>query len=86
LYSWFYFIIKRLRGFLDIELFIFNDVSFECDFLFKKENELIAIQVCYELHNLNREREFKVSKRVLLTYNQEEEVEGVDVVPFWKYF
>lgn len=78
------------------ELFIFNDASFECDFLLKKEKELIAIQVCYELHNGNREREFKglsdvakkfkISKSVLLTYNQEEEVEGVEVVPFWKYF
>ncbi len=78
------------------ELFIFNDAYFECDFLVKKESELIAIQVCYELHNGNREREFKglkdvakkfaISKRVILTYNQEEEVEGVEVVPFWKYF
>ena len=69
---------------------------FECDFLLKKENELIAIQVCYALHNENRERKFKglsnvakkykVSKSVLLTYHQEEELEGVDVVPFWKYF
>jgi predicted AAA+ superfamily ATPase len=68
--------------------------SFECDFLVKKENELIAIQVCYELHNGNREREFKglndvtkkfkVSQRVLLTYNQEEEFDGVEVIPFWK--
>ena len=78
------------------ELFIFNDASFECDFLVKKESELIAIQVCYELHDGNREREFKglknvakkfaISKSVLLTYNQEEELEGVEVVPFWKYF
>ena len=78
------------------ELFIFNDAFFECDFLVKKESELIAIQVCYELHNGNREREFKglkdvakkfaISKSVLLTYNQEEELEGVEVVPFWKYF
>ena len=78
------------------ELFIFNDASFECDFLVKKESELIAIQVCYELHDGNREREFKglkdvakkfaISKSVLLTYNQEEELEWVEVVPFWKYF
>lgn len=78
------------------ELFIFNDSSFECDFLIKKESELIAIQVCYELHEGNREREFKgltdvskkfkISKKVLVTYNQEESVEGVEVLPFWKYF
>lgn len=80
----------------DYEIFIFNDSSFECDFLVKKENELFAIQVCYELHSGNKEREikglvevskkFKVSKQILLTYNQEELIEGIEVVPFWKYF
>jgi len=29
---------------------------------------------------------FKTPKYVLLIYNQDEEVEGVEVVPFWKYF
>ncbi len=78
------------------EIFVFNDGSFECDFLVKKESELIAIQVCYELHRGNQEREikgllevakkFKVSKQVLLTYNQDELIDGVKVVSFWKYF
>jgi len=78
------------------EIFVFNDGSFECDFLVKKGNELIAIQVCYELHSGNQEREikglveigkkFKVTKQVLLTYNQDESVDGMDVVSFWKYF
>jgi len=31
-------------------------------------------------------KKFKVSKQVLLTYNQEEEITGVEVIPFWKYF
>jgi predicted AAA+ superfamily ATPase len=78
------------------EIFVFNDGSFECDFLVKRSNELIAIQVCYELHSGNQEREikglreiekrFRVHQKVLLTYNQEEHVEGVEIVPFWKYF
>ncbi|CAA6803612.1 MAG: ATPase component BioM of energizing module of biotin ECF transporter [uncultured Sulfurovum sp.] len=78
------------------EIFIFNDGSFECDFLVKKENELMAVQVCYELHSGNQERElkglreiekkFKVAKKLLLTYNQEEKVESIEVLPFWKYF
>jgi hypothetical protein len=78
------------------EIFVFNDGSFECDFLVKKESELIAIQVCYELHSGNQEREikglvevakkFKVSNQVLLTYNHEDLVESIEVVPFWKYF
>ncbi len=78
------------------ELFIFNDGSFECGFLLKDENEFTAIQVCYELHSGNRERElkglmeiekkFKVSKKILLTYNQEEKLDGIEILPFWKYF
>jgi predicted AAA+ superfamily ATPase len=78
------------------EIFVFNNGSFECDFLVKRSNELIAIQVCYELHSGNQEREikglreiekrFRVHQKVLLTYNQEERVEGVEIVPFWKYF
>ena len=78
------------------EIFIFNDGSFECDFLVKKEEELFAVQVCYELHSGNRERElkglqsvakkFRLSKQILITYNQEESIEEIAVVPFWKYF
>ena len=78
------------------EIFVFNDGSFECDFLVKKEGELLAIQVCYELHSGNQEREvkglvevskkFKVTKQILLTYNQEEFIEKIEIVPFWKYF
>ncbi len=80
----------------DYEIFIFNNGSFECDFLVKKENKLIAIQVCYELHSGNQEREikglvevakkFKVSKQILLTYNQDEIIDGVEVVSFGRYF
>jgi len=80
----------------DYELFVFNNNSFECDFLVKQKNELLAIQVCYELHNGNQEREvkglietskkFKVSKQILLTYNQEELIGKIEVIPFWKYF
>ena len=80
----------------DYEIFIFNDGSFECDFLVKKESELVAIQVCYELHSGNQEREikglvevakkFKVSKQILLTYNQDEVIDGVEVVSFGRYF
>ncbi len=78
------------------EIFIFNDGSFECDFLVKQEHKLIAIQVCYELHNGNQERElkglieiskkFNINKQILLTYNQENVIKGIEVVPFWKYF
>ena len=73
----------------------FHNKDFECDFIVKKENKLIAIQVCYELTLENRQRElngllklkFHLDQKVLLTYNQSENnVEGIEIIPFWDYF
>ncbi len=74
----------------------FND-SFECDFIVKDDdNTLAAIQVCYELTPQNRDREIKGLKEVqkrfnidtltLITSNQSEKIENIDIVPAWKYF
>ena len=51
----------------------------EFEYIFNKEHELAHKQELVA-------KKFKVSKQVLLTYNQEELVEGIEVVPFWKYF
>ena len=76
------------------EVYFYNK-NFECDFIAKKENQTIAIQVCYELNERNRKREFNglkklpfdVDEKVLLTYNQAEDSdEGIRVVRFWEYF
>ena len=76
------------------EIYFYNK-DFECDFIVKKEDKLIAIQVCYALTPENRQRElngllklkFHLDHKVLLTYNQsEEEVDGVKTLPFWDYF
>jgi len=76
------------------EIYFYNK-DFECDFICKKENNLIAVQVCYELTRQNREREFnglkrlkiEVNKKILLTYNQNEEInEGIEVLAFWDWF
>jgi predicted AAA+ superfamily ATPase len=73
----------------------FYHKDFECDFIVKKEDKLIAIQVCYELTLENREREmnglvklkFNLDERILLTYNQNEELrEDVKIIAFWDYF
>ena len=77
----------------EYEVYFYNK-NFECDFIVKKENKTIAIQVCYELTNENRKREFnglkklpfEVDEKIVLTYNQSEESEGVRVVSFWEYF
>ena len=73
----------------------FHNKDFECDFIVKKEEKLIAIQVCYALTIENRERErdglrklkLKLDEKILLTYNQNEELsEDIETVAFWDYF
>ena len=72
----------------------------ECDFVIRngaKINE--AIQVCYEFNNNNRERElggllgvlkrFNLKKGLILTYNQEDELnienKRIFIKPVWKW-
>jgi len=79
----------------------FDEITFannngECDFVVKKGLEYQAIQVCYELTPENNKREFggfatiesdvKVSKKTIITYNQEMQDDNVTVIPAWKYF
>ncbi len=73
----------------------FHNKDFECDFIIKKEEKLLAIQVCYELTRENRERErsgllklkLNLEEKILLTYNQNEtESEGIKTIAFWDYF
>ena len=78
----------------EYEVYFYNK-NFECDFIAKKENKTIAIQVCYELTNENIKREFnglkklpfEVDEKIVLTYNQsEEKSDEILVVSFWEYF
>jgi predicted AAA+ superfamily ATPase len=74
----------------------FYNKNFECDFIAQKENQLVAIQVCYELDEHNEKREynglkklpFEVDKKILLTYNQSKpkDADKIEVVSFWDYF
>ena len=79
----------------------FDEISFankngECDFVVKRGLEYQAIQVCYTLTSENNKREFggfatigkdvEISKKIIITYNQEIQDENVRVVPAWKYF
>jgi predicted AAA+ superfamily ATPase len=79
----------------------FDEITFannngECDFIAKKGLEYTAIQVCYALSPENSRREFggfatvendvTVSKKVIITYNQEMQDNNVAVIPAWKYF
>lgn len=77
------------------ELYFYNG-DYECDFIIKTDTGLEALQVCYELDDQNRKREigafeklekvFSLSKKTIITYNQEEQINDIAVVPFWKYF
>ena len=58
----------------------FSDGNSECDFIYKLDEEYFAIQVCYELHRDNQEREtqgllsamqfFKLKEGIILTIDQ----------------
>jgi uncharacterized protein len=78
------------------EIYFYNK-GFECDFIIKNaDHSLTAIQVCHELMDQNEKREvgglkkidgqYIVVSKTIITYNQETTVDGIDVVPFWKFF
>jgi uncharacterized protein len=78
------------------EVYFYNK-AFECDFIIKNpDHSLAAIQVCHELTNQNEKREtgglkkidgqYPTVSKTIITYNQETTVDGIDVVPFWKFF
>ena len=82
------------------EIYYFREKK-ECDFLIKEKNMIVnAIQACYELNEDNKKREidglieamvrFDLSEGLILTYNQEDEVEilgkTIKIKPAWRWF
>lgn len=67
----------------------------ECDFVIKKGLNYQAIQVCYEITPINQTREIggfsniekmvKLSKKTIITYNQSNKINDIDIIPFWKW-
>lgn len=81
------------------DIFYFREKN-ECDFLVKEKNKITsAIQVCYELHEDNRQREFggiiesagkfDLNGGLILTFDQEDEFKiesmKITVKPVWKW-
>ena len=77
------------------EVYYFRN-SAECDFLVKHQNKIArAIQVCYQLTEENAPREIlglkqamettKAKSGIILTQNQEDNVDGIPVLPAWKW-
>ncbi len=83
----------------DKEVYYFSDKG-ECDFVVKERNKIKeAIQVCYDLNDENKEREFNgligalnkfnLDEGLILTYNQDNELnvngKKIKVLPVWKW-
>ncbi len=73
----------------------FISTDFECDFIARKDEQLTAIQVCYQLTPQNRERErqgllklkLETARKLLITFDQSEPLEdGIETLPFWEVF
>ena len=74
----------------------FSNSDGECDFLVKNGLEYEALQICYELTPTNQEREcagfdkiaeqVKLKRKIILTYNQEQQIGDIEIIPVWKYF
>ena len=82
------------RSFKEIQYFQNKDS--ECDFVVKRNEEIIgAVQVCWELNSDNLPRELRGLKAalketkapfgILLTWNQEDLLDGIPVMPVWKW-
>lgn len=77
------------------EIYFYHN-KYECDFIVKKNNRLVAIQACFELNDQNRRRELNgireamaklgVPTGFIITYDQEEVIDGIKSIPFRKYF
>lgn len=80
-------------------IWYFSDGNSECDFIFKLNEEYLAVQVCYEMNGDNHEREinglvsalrfFNLREGVIITINQTDKilVDGysIQVIPIYEF-
>ena len=78
------------------DIMYYKDDKSECDFIVKDKNQqLTAIQVCWNLTPDNLDRELtglknalkttKAKKGMIITFNQEDNLDGILVIPAWKW-
>jgi predicted AAA+ superfamily ATPase len=89
------FVFNELQKQKKEEITFINNVG-ECDFLVKNGFDYEAFQVCYQLTPANQKREcagfgriagqIALNRKVILTYNQEQQLDDIEVIPAWKYF
>jgi uncharacterized protein len=89
------FVFNKLRRSFS-EIFYFKDTSSECDFLIKQNEKIVqAVQVSWEINNDNITREINGIKNAMsatgapegtiITSNQEDKLDGIDLIPAWKW-
>jgi len=89
------FVFNKLRR-QHKEIFYFKQDNTECDFLVKQDEQIVmAVQSCWEVTHDNMVREVdglkkamnetKVTDGVIVTYNQEDKLDGIPLVPVWKW-
>jgi len=74
-------------------IFLYNENK-ECDFIIKKDKQLIAIQATYEINTANREREvngliyiqkkLQISKSFIVTLSQSEKINNISIIPIYE--
>jgi predicted AAA+ superfamily ATPase len=89
------FVYNELQKQKNEEISFINNMG-ECDFIVKNGFDYHAFQVCYQLTPTNQKREcagfdkisaqIKVNRKVILTYNQEQQIGDIEVIPVWKFF
>lgn len=78
------------------EIYYYRSSGSECDFLVKQNEQIkLAVQVCWEVDSENIKREITGIKNALaetgakegfiITHNQEDKLEGIKLIPAWKW-
>lgn len=78
------------------EIFYYKNLDSECDFLVKQNEQIVmAVQSCREVNNENMAREVNGIKNAMLetgategliiTHNQEDKLDGIELIPAWKW-
>jgi predicted AAA+ superfamily ATPase len=78
------------------DIMYFKTQNSECDFLIREQDRiLMAIQACWQVNedNIQREvngiknamKETQVKTGIIVTYDQEDQLEGINLIPAWKW-
>lgn len=89
------FVFNKLRRDFN-EIYYSKNSNSECDFLVKQNEQIVkAVQVCWEINNDNMAREINgikdalaetgAQEGIIITNNQEDNLDGINLIPAWKW-